>query len=109
MLSSTSAMPDIPEPPMPTKWMRWVRPYMSVPAPLVDGGARRGAALAPALEAAHDALGRIGPGEGARVCAHARQALPVAQPVRDLVREPLAGQLAVEDHGRGSAVHQIPG
>src|SRR5437016_98497 len=111
MLSSTSARPLMPLPPTPMKWILCVLPY-TLRVPLLDGLLGRllaVVALGPAHERAGDARGGVGAGEQARVRAHPRQQLAVGEQVRDLLREALAGELALVDHHRGAAVGEVHG
>src|SRR6185436_5859592 len=97
MLSSTSARPLMPLPPTPMKWILCVLPY-TLGVPLLDGLLRRFPAVmafGPAHERAREPGGGVRAGEQARVRAHPRQQLAVGEQVRDLLRQALAGELAL--------------
>src|ERR1051326_3265750 len=105
MLSSTSARPLMPLPPMPMKWIRCVRPYKLLS--LLDGllgGRAAGIALGPRHERAREPRRGVGAREQTGVRRHARQRRLVGEQVRDLLREALAGEIGVLDHDRGAAV-----
>src|SRR5438309_11902630 len=95
MLRSTSAIPLMPIPPMPTKCTWCFFSNMMDP---------RLPTLFHQIEAdVDDPLRGVGTAERARRLRHRRQALGVgAEPV-DRLREIFRGQLAIEDHDRGAA------
>src|SRR5687768_12575141 len=102
MVRSTSARPLIPEPPMPMKWIRRARPYMS--GLVLVGAVGAGDALAggplrrrvggPLEQVPGDPLGRVGAGEAPRVDRHADQGLPVLEQTHQLEGQALAGEVA---------------
>src|ERR1044072_3328752 len=110
MLSSTSARPLMPLPPMPMKWIRCVRPYKLLS--LLDGllgGRAPGIALGPRHERAREPR-RGGGGRGPTgVRRRAGPGRWVGERVRDLVREALAGESGVLDHAGGAAVGEVRG
>src|SRR5262245_28204077 len=116
MVSSTSARPLIPEPPMPMKWILRARPYMSGLV-LVGGVAASGQALARGTlgrrvgsrleQAAGDPLRCIGAREAARVDRHADQRLAVLEQAQELERQALTGEVAVADRHGAAALGQV--
>src|SRR5688572_32848272 len=112
MVSSTSARPLIPEPPMPMKWILRARPYTSglvlfggvAARHALAGGALRRRVGAPLHQAAGDPLGGVRAGEAARVRRHADQRLAVLDQAQELEPQALAGQVLVLDRHRAAAL-----
>src|SRR6185503_19123125 len=86
-LARSSAIPLMPIPPMPTKWIRRV-----LPSKLDDP--------------IHDHLRRVRPGQPPRRGAYRRAFGVVARQCHDLRRKQVAGQRSLVDHSRRTVVHQ---